>query len=59
LDIYQTDEFFGESALIGQPHTETAVALEDTQVMSWTISELEGIAGERPRLAIALMQLVV
>ena len=59
LDIYQADEFFGESALIGQPHTDTAIALEDTQVMSWTIGELERIAGERPKLAIALMQLVV
>jgi CRP/FNR family transcriptional regulator, cyclic AMP receptor protein len=59
LDIYQADEFFGESALIGEPHAETAVALEDTQVMSWTTAELERIAGERPKLAIALMQLVV
>jgi CRP/FNR family transcriptional regulator len=59
LDIYQADEFFGESALIGQPHAETAVALEDTQVMSWTTGELERIAAERPKLAIALMQLVV
>jgi CRP/FNR family transcriptional regulator len=59
LDIYQADEFFGESALIGQPHAETAIALEETQVMSWTTSELERIAGERPKLAIALLQLVV
>jgi CRP/FNR family cyclic AMP-dependent transcriptional regulator len=59
LDIYQADEFFGESALVGQPHAETAVALEDSQVMSWTAGELGRIAGERPKLAIALMQLVV
>jgi CRP/FNR family transcriptional regulator, cyclic AMP receptor protein len=59
LDIRQADEFFGESALIGQPHADTAVALEDTQIMSWTTGELERIAGERPKLAIALMQLVV
>jgi len=59
LDIYQADEFFGESALLGEPHAETAVALEDVQVMSWTTSELERIAAERPKLAIALMQLVV
>ena len=59
LDIYQADEFFGESALIGAPHSETAVALDETQVMSWTASELERIAAERPKLAIALLQLVV
>jgi CRP/FNR family transcriptional regulator len=59
LDIYQADEFFGESALVGQPHAETAMALEDAQVMSWTTGELERIAGDRPKLAIALMQLVV
>jgi CRP-like cAMP-binding protein len=29
LDIYQADEFFGECALIGLPHAETALALED------------------------------
>jgi CRP/FNR family transcriptional regulator, cyclic AMP receptor protein len=59
LDIYQDDEFFGESALIGLRNAETAIALEDTKVMSWTTSELERIAGERPKLAIALMQIVV
>jgi CRP/FNR family transcriptional regulator, cyclic AMP receptor protein len=59
LDIYQADEFFGESALIGLSRGETAVALEATQAMFWTTSEIERIAGERPKLAIALLQLVV
>jgi len=59
LDIYQADEFFGESALVGHPHADTAVALEDIQVMSWTTGEIERIAAERPKLAIALLQLVV
>jgi CRP/FNR family cyclic AMP-dependent transcriptional regulator len=59
VDIYQADEFFGESALVGLPHGESAIAMERTQVMAWTASEIERIAGERPKLAIALMQLVV
>lgn len=60
LDIYQTDEFFGESALIGQPHAETALALEeDTKVMAWSTTDVGRITSDRPKLAIALMQLVV
>jgi hypothetical protein len=53
LDIYQADEFFGESALIGEPHAETALALEDTKVMATSrdnrllnnILQLTNIAG--------------
>ena len=59
VDIYQADEFFGESALTGLPRGETAVALENTQVMAWTASEIERIAAERPKLAIAFLQLTV
>jgi len=59
VDIYQTDEFFGESAFLGiATHTETAVALEDSKVMSWTIAEIEEIAGRRPKLAMSLVQLL-
>jgi CRP/FNR family transcriptional regulator len=60
VDIYQPDEFFGESAFLGQAHhSEIAVAIEDTRVMSWTIAEIEEISVRRPRLAIALVQLLV
>jgi CRP/FNR family cyclic AMP-dependent transcriptional regulator len=59
MDIYQTDEFFGEAALIGAPHTETAVALEKVQVMSWTTQDIERLAADRPKLALALLQLQV
>jgi CRP/FNR family transcriptional regulator len=60
VDIYQPDEFFGESALLGasQP-TEHSVALEFTRVMAWTTEEIEDIATRRPKLAIALLQLLV
>jgi len=60
VDIYQTDEFFGESAFVGESHrSETAIALENTKLMIWTINEIEELATRRPRLAIALLQLLV
>ena len=60
VDIYQPDEFFGESAFLGLPQrTELSVALESTKVMTWTTAEIEEIAMRRPKLAIALLQLLV
>ena len=60
VDIYQPDEFFGESAFLGLPHrAEQAMALENAKLMTWTVSEIEEIAGRRPRLAVALLQIFV
>lgn len=60
VDIYQPDEFFGESAFLGlAQRTEIAVALENTKVMTWTTNEIEEITMKRPKLAIALLQLLV
>jgi CRP-like cAMP-binding protein len=60
VDIYQPDEFFGESAFLGLPQRpEVAVALENTKVMTWSTAEIEDIATRRPKLAIALLQLLV
>ena len=60
VDIYQPDEFFGESAFLGlAQRTESAVALENTKVMTWTTHEIEEITMKRPKLAIALLQLLV
>ena len=60
VDIYQPDEFFGESAFLGlAQRTEIAVALENTKVMTWTTHEIEEITMKRPKLAIALLQLLV
>ena len=39
--------------------TELSVALENTKLMTWTTAEIEDIATRRPRLAIALLQLLV
>src|SRR5580658_3101732 len=51
VDIYQPDEFFGESAFVGESQrSEMAIALENTKLMIWTIKEIEEIATRRPRL---------
>ena len=60
VDIYQNDEFFGESALLGLPHrAEQAVVLENTRLMTWSATEIEDIVMKRPRLAVALLQILV
>lgn len=60
VDIYQPDEFFGESAFLNlSRRSEIAVALEPTKVMTWSTNDIEDILMRRPKLAIALMQLLV
>jgi len=60
VDIYQPDEFFGESAFLSlSRRSEIAVALEGVKVMTWTTADIEDILMRRPKLAIALMQLLV
>ncbi len=59
VDIYQVDEFFGESALLRIPHAqEQAVALENTKVMMWSAAQIENIVLLRPQLAVALLQVL-
>ena len=60
VDIYQPDEFFGESAFLNLPHRcEQATALENTKVMAWTTTEIEDLVLKRPRLSVALVQILV
>jgi len=60
VDIYQADEFFGESAFLNLQHRcEQATALENCKLMTWTTAEIEDIATKRPRLAVALLQILV
>jgi CRP/FNR family cyclic AMP-dependent transcriptional regulator len=60
VDIYQPDEFFGESAFLNLLHrAEQVTALEDTKLMAWTAAEIEDIVLKRPRLAVALLQILV
>src|SRR5436305_11492898 len=60
VDIYQTDEFFGEAALLGalQLRTEMAIAVESTKLMAWTNAQIEDVSARRPQLAVALLQLL-
>src|ERR1700712_1175918 len=44
IDIYQTEEFFGESALISsRGYAESAIALDNVTLMSWTVEQIESI----------------
>ena len=60
VNIYQPDEFFGESVLVNLPYRcEQATALENTKLMAWSTAEIEDIITKRPRLAVALLQILV
>jgi CRP/FNR family transcriptional regulator len=60
VDIYQPDEFFGECGFLDEKHRlEEAVALDATKVMTWSTTEIEELVVRRPRLGIALVQLLV
>jgi len=59
LDIIRPDELFGESAFLDGPHrAEQATTLENSTVMTWPISDMEALVMKRPRLAVALLQVV-
>jgi CRP/FNR family cyclic AMP-dependent transcriptional regulator len=59
LDIVRPDELFGESAFLDAPQrAEQAATLEKTTVMTWAISDMEALVMKRPRLAVALLQVI-
>jgi CRP/FNR family transcriptional regulator, cyclic AMP receptor protein len=60
VDLYQADEFFGESGFINLGcDSDEATAFEDAKVMAWTAADLEMLAIRQPRLGIALLQVLV
>jgi len=60
VDIFTTDDFFGESSLLGAPRiSERAQALDNVTLMSWTTAEIEDQVERQPRLGVALLQLLV
>jgi CRP/FNR family cyclic AMP-dependent transcriptional regulator len=60
VDIFTTDDFFGESSLLGSAkNMERAVALDNCTLMSWTAAEIEEQVEKQPRLGIALLQMLV
>ncbi|MGH9657095.1 MAG: Crp/Fnr family transcriptional regulator [Bryobacteraceae bacterium] len=59
VDIYHTDEFFGENCILhAERRGEEAMALELSRLMSWTSGEIEEAVLRRPRLGVALAQLM-
>lgn len=60
VDIFTTDDFFGESAMLGAArYEERALALDNVTLMSWTVAEIEEQVERQPRLGIALLQMLV
>jgi CRP/FNR family transcriptional regulator, cyclic AMP receptor protein len=58
LDIVRPDELFGESAFLGVPPSERATAIENVKVMAWAVSDMEDLVTKRPRLAVAMLQIL-
>jgi CRP/FNR family cyclic AMP-dependent transcriptional regulator len=59
LEIIRPDELFGETAFVSPRRSEQAIALEDTALMTWPVSEIETLVMQNPRLAVALLQVLV
>src|SRR5215469_3298307 len=60
VDIFTTDDFFGESSLLGAGQSpERAMALDNVTLMSWTSAEIEEQIERQPRLGVALLQMLV
>jgi CRP-like cAMP-binding protein len=59
--IVRAEGLFGEASLLGLtvPPAETATALDDVSLMSWTRGEIEQQVEREPRLGIALTQYMV
>jgi len=60
VDIYRPDDLFGETAFLdAPPRSDQAVAMDDTRLMSWSCPEIEAAIAKRPRLGMALLQILV
>jgi len=58
LEIVRPDELFGETAFLDvSRRSEMATALENATLMAWSASHIEDLVIERPRLAVALLQI--
>jgi CRP/FNR family transcriptional regulator len=59
MEIVRPDELFGESAFLDVPRpSERAKAIEKVELMAWPISDVEDLVTKRPRLAVALLQIL-
>ena len=59
LEIIRPEEIFGESAFLDvRSRFERATAVETSKVMAWAVSDIEDLVTKRPRLAVALLQIL-
>jgi CRP/FNR family transcriptional regulator len=59
LEIVRPEEIFGESAFLDSRYrSERATAIEMSKVMAWAVSDIEDLVTKRPRLAVALLQIL-
>jgi len=58
IDLCKVDDFFGEQAWIGTDVPESAVALDNTKVMSWHVDTVRKLIGRTPQLGIAMTQVL-
>jgi CRP/FNR family transcriptional regulator len=59
LEIVRPDELFGETAFLDfARRPDQAEALEKSKLMSWPVSDMETLVMKRPRLALALLQVM-
>jgi CRP/FNR family transcriptional regulator len=59
VEIVRPDELFGESAFLGVAcRSEMATAMESATLMTWAAAEMEDLVMKRPRLAVALLQIL-
>lgn len=60
IDIYRTEEFFGEAALLNRPRrSEMVTAMEDTRLMVWSRQDFEELVEKRPNLALAMLRVFI
>jgi len=59
LDVVLPEELFGESAFLeSSGQREQATAMEPVRLMTWPVSDMEELLLKRPRLAVALVQVL-
>jgi len=59
LEIVRPDELFGESAFVNlSQRSEVATAMVSAELMTWSVRDVEEIVMRRPRLAVALLQIL-
>jgi CRP/FNR family transcriptional regulator len=59
MEIVRPDELFGESAFLDSSRrSERATAIESAKLMRWAVSEMQDLVMKRPRLAVAMLQIL-